>query len=434
MTPEKIEAAKSELAKQEDEFFFMDSKTKTINTPNLLDYLIYLWGHILDFHLLLPTTEVVDIIERGCNRLKKGKSLGSRSIKGLLTREAAILKKKKVKKEIINILTVLERFAPIDSIPVPNLDTEIKEISHLYKTDQIYEGLEKARSVYEKIDQYPHAKLLRYMFKFYMRLGQRSAVQEMATAIIDNPAKNEALAECYLALVDCDLRDMQNLPFSITEKRVKLNNVEINLNKLSQLLSKEGSFPKDVLIERYNYNYHYNLGRMHIQKAIDNWESVSKFSELGWALDALIKALIKASEVNTKANKMAIKTWWIEFYVCVLLNWIGRSSDFDTQKRRFTDAIKNEYETDKRASVRSYRISSFLLNENKDGLEEFLNKNIKMDQISDFLGTPLYHSQLIFMDKEDKAKEYKEIIEKWLAQHIVPNIVSKIPLPTQPTS
>ena len=77
--------------------------------------------------------------------------------------------------------------------------------------------------------------------------------------------------------------------------------------------------------------------------------------------------------------------------------------------------IEEKKRQPQRPSVRTYRIASFVLNDDVNGLKKFLQEHSFPFSPTDFQSTIFHHIELIYFRDKKKQNLYREILEGWVA-------------------
>lgn len=280
---------------------------------------------------------------------------------------------------------------------IPELSDEIhtitRHLQQLYEEDEILQGVDKANLAYSKYGTHP--KILRHFFRFNMRLSRWQKIDSETKIILQSNPSDEILALCKLATIELKLRDAYSNfhPDNSSRREIKINEAQHDLDSIPQ--------------SQHNKEYWYWQGRWYLERWHHN--------------KGVNKSDLKLSLSHFEASLKIKLSWFVLFYKCVVLKILRGESDISFAKARETftaEIIQARKDRPKMASIRTYRISSFLLNKNIRGLRKFINEIEDLTlSATDFSSTMKHHLDLIFFNDKNKYNIFYEVLDKWDIHH-----------------
>lgn len=268
--------------------------------------------------------------------------------------------------------------------------------------DKIDEGIAIANDEYEIYKDYLYLfpKILHKILKFNILDQNWPQAKKIANEImITNCSEiptcfDEALTTCIFALCESELREayiLENTNCDLARK---------NINQAKDILQ------KTPISQRNFHRYYYWLGKCNL----DYWYINGKEN-----IGILKKALTAFEDSVQRCN-----TWWCLCYISIIKKILFNKGLIPKNPILEINAFVQEIfnlpkHLIKRSSVRTYKITSFLLREDKKGLKEFLARHKNDTPRNDFNSTIFYHAKMIFLYDNEKYIEYKRILETWIA-------------------
>lgn len=264
---------------------------------------------------------------------------------------------------------------------------EARALQNHYEQDEIDIGVSKANDAYEKYGSHP--QILKHVFRFNMRKKEWELIRGIVEKVLKENPSDIVTTQCYLTLFECELREANSLHKSNrTEQSKKILYGKNLLNKV----------PKS----QHEYEqYLYWNGKWYLEL----WHSSNgdDITHLKQAQSCFEKAISKKY------------TWWYHCYKCIILKLLNNKT-FKKEVKKFTDYIIEEKNRQpNRPAVRTYRITSFVLNDDMRGLKAFLGEHNVPSSATDFQFTIFHHVELIFYTDPKKQAAYKKVLENWIS-------------------
>ncbi len=299
--------------------------------------------------------------------------------------------------EIINSSSQKMISKDSDEQTPPLLQTEVIEFGKIlrshYNNDNITQGIKLVNEQYPKyksiICNYPD--ILRDVIRFNMRKSERSEVRSIINELNLVGHSDKIYTFLYLSLVECDLREAYEVyQNNMTEYCKNILIIKEVLNRV----------PKS---EHSSFEYCYWHGKLNLNL---------------WYASGGTNLLCLRQSLEQFENALIIKpeNWWCYCYKCIALKlFLGDKNEKFTNEADKYKKIINKIES-KRSSIRSYKITSFLLTDDEKGLKDFLYQNNTVKPTSDMHSTIFFHNSLIFFRTKEKKKKYKYnlILEDWI--------------------
>lgn len=262
-----------------------------------------------------------------------------------------------------------------------------KNLQNNYEQDDIDIGVVKANEAYEKYGSHP--QILKHVFRFNMRKKEWERIRGIAENVLKDNTSDMIQTQCYLTLFECELREANSIFKSDRIERSKkilygktfLNKVPRSQHEYEQYLYWQGKWCLEL---------------WHCSNGDDPYY-------LKQAQLCFEKALAKKY------------TFWYHCYKCITLKLL-KNKTFSEEVKKFTEyIIKEKKRQPNRPAVRTYRITSFVLNDDIKGLKNFLKVHNIPSSPTDFQFTIFNHLELIFYTDKAKQKTYKLVLEDWIA-------------------
>jgi hypothetical protein len=264
---------------------------------------------------------------------------------------------------------------------------EVKMLQNYYEQDEIDVGVAKANEAYDRYGSHP--QILKHVFRFNMRKKEWERIRGIVDKVLKENPSDMIQTQCYLSLFECELREANSIFKSDRKERSKkilygrtiLNKVPISQHKYEQYLYWHGKW------------------------CLELWHC-SNGDDLYYLKQAQLcfeKALAKKY------------TFWYHCYKCITLKLLNNKT-FSEEVKKFTEfIIKEKLRQPNRPAVRTYRITSFVLNDDMKGLKIFLKEHNIPSSPTDFQFTIFNHVELIFYTDNAKHIAYKSVLEDWIA-------------------
>lgn len=261
-------------------------------------------------------------------------------------------------------------------------------LQHLYEEDEILKGVEKANQAYSKYGAHP--KILRHFFRFNMRLNRWQKISTEAAKILECSSNDKVFTLCKLAMCEWKLRDAYS--------NINPQNKEHQLTQINSAQRDLDSVPET---QHDNKEYWYWQGRWYME-----W----------WYYNGGINISdLKLALSHFKESLKLKDSWFCDCYKCIILKLLENNT-FKAEVKSFTKKIIDEKERQpNRPAVRTYRITSFVLNDDMPGLIGFLKKNNLPSSATDFQSTIFHHIELIYFKSKKMQEKYKTVLENWVA-------------------
>lgn len=272
-------------------------------------------------------------------------------------------------------------------IPINNngLDETIKRLQHLYEQDEILIGVEESNQAYSKFGNHP--KILRHAFRFNMRVKGWQKINSIVEELLKEKQSEEVITLCNLALFECEVREAySHFRFDKNEQNKKIRYAKKYLDKIPDS-------------QHENKEYWYWLGRWYL--------------ELWYSTEGSDDTDLKLSLSYFEKSLQLKYSWFVHCYKCINLKLLNNKT-FKAELKKYTDIIIKEKEQQKkRPAVRTYRIASFALNDDMNGLKKFLKEHNSPSSATDFQSTIFHHIELMFFHDDKKQELYRSVLKNW---------------------